>query len=330
MAKYHINPKTGRPNLCNPEKTSVCAYAKDGENPPHYENKEDAKIAYEETGKKEFGATSTLKSKKSKMREYSLEELSERGNIDGIFANFSNDSIIQLEERIEEKIAEHIKKYDEKLANPALEAYNKALIAEQSKDDLADLILVKSWLRDRGIETEKAKQIAFEEYDFSQHENDPTFITVDLEKYENKRRGEYILKEDYVKYASTASFLKNYENWTDSKDRSNATLSMYKNMRNISVISDNNAMALKKLMEDKGLKIPHVENKISDEADPDVSYSKSFYNNQYYLEQGILYDHEIDEDYIENVAEYAKNLQVAEHGYNKGYGYSREDHFYDD
>lgn len=61
MAKYHINPKTGRPNLCNPEKTGVCAYAKDGENPPHYDSKDEAKVAYEKTGTEKFGATKTIK-----------------------------------------------------------------------------------------------------------------------------------------------------------------------------------------------------------------------------------------------------------------------------
>lgn len=69
MIKYHINPKTGRPNLCNPEKTGVCKYAENGENPPHYDNKADAKAAYEITAKEEFGATTTL-SKKSKIERF--------------------------------------------------------------------------------------------------------------------------------------------------------------------------------------------------------------------------------------------------------------------
>lgn len=45
--KYHINPDTGRPNICDPKKTGICKYATDGVNPPHYESKEDAQKAYE-------------------------------------------------------------------------------------------------------------------------------------------------------------------------------------------------------------------------------------------------------------------------------------------
>lgn len=63
MAKYHINPETGRPNICNPEKTSICKYTVDGKQPEHYQSKDDAKNAYEKIGKKEFGATSTLQKK---------------------------------------------------------------------------------------------------------------------------------------------------------------------------------------------------------------------------------------------------------------------------
>lgn len=69
MAKYHINPETGRPNLCTPEKTGICAYAKDGENPPHYENKDEARAVYENTAAEEFGATASL-SKKQKAEPY--------------------------------------------------------------------------------------------------------------------------------------------------------------------------------------------------------------------------------------------------------------------
>lgn len=68
MAKYHINPKTGRANICNPEKTGVCKYAENGENPPHYDSKNEAKIAYEKQGNKEFGATRTLEKPKSRLK----------------------------------------------------------------------------------------------------------------------------------------------------------------------------------------------------------------------------------------------------------------------
>lgn len=70
MSKHHINPNTGRPNICNPEKTGICKYAVDGENPPHYDTREEAKAAYEKTGKAEFGATATLSKSGSAKKQY--------------------------------------------------------------------------------------------------------------------------------------------------------------------------------------------------------------------------------------------------------------------
>lgn len=66
MAKYHISPETGRPNICNPEKTGICKYATDGENPPHYDNKIEAKAAYEKAAAAEYGTTTTLTKRKTK------------------------------------------------------------------------------------------------------------------------------------------------------------------------------------------------------------------------------------------------------------------------
>lgn len=63
MTKYHINPETGRPNICNPEKTGICKYATNDENPPHYDSKVEAKVAYEKTANEEYGATKTLSKK---------------------------------------------------------------------------------------------------------------------------------------------------------------------------------------------------------------------------------------------------------------------------
>lgn len=48
MPRYHINPKTGRPNICRAQTPERCEYAKDGEAPPHYDSKEEARAGYEE------------------------------------------------------------------------------------------------------------------------------------------------------------------------------------------------------------------------------------------------------------------------------------------
>lgn len=44
--RYHINPATGKPGVCNPEKTGVCRY---GAHADHYASPEDAHKAYEST-----------------------------------------------------------------------------------------------------------------------------------------------------------------------------------------------------------------------------------------------------------------------------------------
>lgn len=46
MARYHINPKTGRPNICRAQTPERCEYAKDGQIPEHYDTKNDALKAY--------------------------------------------------------------------------------------------------------------------------------------------------------------------------------------------------------------------------------------------------------------------------------------------
>ena len=58
MTKYHVNPETGRPNRCKADK-QPCAYAVDGQEPPHYATKEDAKAGYSKTAEQEYGAFKT-------------------------------------------------------------------------------------------------------------------------------------------------------------------------------------------------------------------------------------------------------------------------------
>lgn len=49
--KYHVNPETGRPNLCSARTSSSCLYAHDGVVPEHYDTKEQARAGYEESMK---------------------------------------------------------------------------------------------------------------------------------------------------------------------------------------------------------------------------------------------------------------------------------------
>lgn len=63
MAKYHINPKTGKPGVCDPKITGVCKYSEDGQEPEHYSSELEAEKAYERQGNNEFGATSKMTKK---------------------------------------------------------------------------------------------------------------------------------------------------------------------------------------------------------------------------------------------------------------------------
>lgn len=69
MMKYHINPDTGRPNICNPKKTGLCKYAENGENPQHYSDKKEAQAAYETIAEEKFGSITTI-SKKPKFKKF--------------------------------------------------------------------------------------------------------------------------------------------------------------------------------------------------------------------------------------------------------------------
>lgn len=67
---YHVNPETGRPNLCAAT-VRECAFAQDGEVPVHYENKSDAKAAGERMLSEQHGAFSTVKKKKKPVEKVS-------------------------------------------------------------------------------------------------------------------------------------------------------------------------------------------------------------------------------------------------------------------
>lgn len=63
MTRYHVNPETGRPNICRAK--IRCDFAVDGQEPPHFESKADAKVYAEKILKEEHGATATLSKKKA-------------------------------------------------------------------------------------------------------------------------------------------------------------------------------------------------------------------------------------------------------------------------
>ena len=60
--RYHINPKTGRPNICHAKTPERCIYAKDGQIPEHYDTKEDAREAYAKSMASEILPTASASS----------------------------------------------------------------------------------------------------------------------------------------------------------------------------------------------------------------------------------------------------------------------------
>lgn len=66
MSRYHVNPETGRPNLCRAQTPEACLYynSETGVEAPHFESKEEARSYAEGEMNKELGETKSL-SKKS-------------------------------------------------------------------------------------------------------------------------------------------------------------------------------------------------------------------------------------------------------------------------
>lgn len=62
--RYHVNPATNRPNICRA--TIRCDFAVDGQEPPHFDNKTDAKAYAEKNLTEEYGAVSTVGKKERK------------------------------------------------------------------------------------------------------------------------------------------------------------------------------------------------------------------------------------------------------------------------
>ena len=60
MSKYHINPRTMRPNKCTAT-VRGCVYAKDNMIPEHYDTKEQARTAAEEQMAEKYGKTTQVK-----------------------------------------------------------------------------------------------------------------------------------------------------------------------------------------------------------------------------------------------------------------------------
>jgi len=60
--KYHVNPETNRPNQCNAK--IRCDFAVDGQEPPHFSTKSEAKAYAEEQLTQEHGETRPVKKKK--------------------------------------------------------------------------------------------------------------------------------------------------------------------------------------------------------------------------------------------------------------------------
>jgi len=79
MTKYHINPETERVNICRAEKK--CQFADDqGNEPPHFNTKQEARAYNENNLKKELGTFSTIsKTKNSKKK---INTLTENENIE--------------------------------------------------------------------------------------------------------------------------------------------------------------------------------------------------------------------------------------------------------
>jgi len=58
MTRYHVNPESGRPNICKAK--IKCDFAVDGQEPPHFNNKEEARNYAEKSMQQQYGETSRV------------------------------------------------------------------------------------------------------------------------------------------------------------------------------------------------------------------------------------------------------------------------------
>lgn len=67
MARYHVNPKTGRPNLCNAKTPERCDYYNGETNTeaPHFATKTEARAYVEKVMEKEFGTAKSISKNKT-------------------------------------------------------------------------------------------------------------------------------------------------------------------------------------------------------------------------------------------------------------------------
>lgn len=94
MAKttYHISPDTGRPNICRAQTSNGCLYAKDGEIPPHFDSKEEARSAYEKEQQKDnTHLMPTVQKKIGRPRKNPLPEISTTETFNKNAENISHD-----------------------------------------------------------------------------------------------------------------------------------------------------------------------------------------------------------------------------------------------
>lgn len=109
--KYHINPETGRVNICRAK--VQCDFAVDGVEPPHFDNKADAKAGAEEMLSEEHGGSfgETVSKKKEALPQNSRKNT--EGDVSGLELKTTDSKILSADPV--DFDAEYIKTYERQI-----------------------------------------------------------------------------------------------------------------------------------------------------------------------------------------------------------------------
>ena len=105
--KYHINPDTGRPNICTATGKRGCKYkAEDGTEPPHFPTKEDAQAYQNNKDEQEYGSVATVKKSGGELKREFLDRDEMKQVVGAILEDERNPEIIQAQEKLRESITD--------------------------------------------------------------------------------------------------------------------------------------------------------------------------------------------------------------------------------
>lgn len=199
MAKYHINPETGVPNICRAN--VACAFAKNGNFPKHYDSRKEAEIAFEKQNIER--TVQTLNKKKdllAKREENKQREIKQKQS--NIYIEQLRKSKDQREQCFtaieelsikEEALKNNPKKVQEYLYNLEFQTYHA-----EKLEDFTSAIKSSKLIRDNPEEKEKYNALLDDAKAFKQEIMQKEFSEILRLRYELKKQNSNILRRTFA------------------------------------------------------------------------------------------------------------------------------------